>query len=43
VAADRVDLRDESDVGARVESLDGGAHARAPGADDEDVVRRFHR
>jgi hypothetical protein len=38
-----MDLRDEGDVGARVESLDGRAHAGAAGTDDEDVVLRFHR
>ena len=43
VAADRVDLRDERDVGARVVGLDRRAHAGAAGADDEDVVLRFHR
>src|SRR5207253_7909350 len=42
VAPDRVDLREESDVGARVVRLDGCAHAGAAGADDEDVVLRFH-
>src|SRR5262249_45754424 len=43
VAADGVDLREERDVGACVEGLDGCAHACATGADDEDVVLRFHR
>ena len=42
VAARRVDLRDERDVGARVERLDGGAHTRAAGPDDEHVVLRVH-
>jgi hypothetical protein len=37
-----VDLREESDVCALVVCLDGGAHASAPGAYDEHVVRRFH-
>ena len=43
VAADRVDLREKRDVGAEIVSLDRGTHARAPGADDEHVVRCFHR
>ena len=43
VAPSGMDLGDDGDVGARVERLDGGAHARAAGADDEDVVLRFHR
>ena len=43
VAAGRVQLRDHADVGARVVGLDGRAHACAAGADDEHVVRRFHR
>ena len=43
VAARRVDLRDERDVGARVVRLDGRAHARAAGPDDEHVVLGFHR
>ena len=43
VAARRVELRDDADVGARVERLDRGAHACAAGADDEHVVLRFHR
>jgi hypothetical protein len=38
-----MDLGDERDVGARVEGLDGRAHAGATGTDDEDVVLRFHR
>ena len=42
VAANRVDLGDERDVGAGVECLDRGAHARAAGADDEHVVLRVH-
>ena len=42
VAADRMDLRDERDVRARVVCLDGGAHAGAAGADDQHVVLRFH-
>ena len=32
----------DADVGAGVVRLDGGAHACAAGADDQDVVRRFH-
>ena len=43
VAAGRMDLRDERDVGARVMRLDGRAHARAAGPDDEHIVLRFHR
>ena len=43
VAARRMDLRDERDVGARVVRLDGRAHPRAAGPDDEHVVLRFHR
>ena len=42
VAAGRVELRDHADVGACVVGLDGRAHAGAAGADDQDVVRRFH-
>jgi hypothetical protein len=42
VAAHRMDLRDQRDVGACVECLDGGAHPGAAGADDEDVVLRLH-
>jgi len=42
VAAHGMDLRDQRDVGARVMSLDGCAHAGATGADDEDVVLGFH-
>ena len=43
VAADGMDLRDERDVGARVVRLDGRAHARAAGPDNEHVVLGFHR
>ena len=43
VAADRMDLREKRDVGAEIVGLDRGAHAGAPGADDEHVVRCFHR
>ena len=43
VAPGRMDLGDDGDVDARVECLDGGAHTGATGADDEDVVLRFHR
>src|SRR5205085_2642172 len=42
VAARRMDLRDESDVGPCVERLDRGAHARAAGTDDQDVVLGLH-
>ena len=42
VAADRVDLRDDGDVGADVECLDGRAHTGAARADDDDVVLRLH-
>ena len=42
VAARRVELRDDGDVGAGVERLDRGAHPGAPGADHEYVVRRLH-
>ena len=42
VAADRMDLREKRDVRAEIVSLDRGAHAGAPGADDEHVVRCFH-
>ena len=42
VAANRMDLREERDVRARVMGLDGRAHARAAGPDDEHVVYGFH-
>src|SRR6266496_2236559 len=42
VAADRVDLGEESDVGTCVESLDRGAHSCAAGTDDQHVVLRLH-
>jgi hypothetical protein len=42
VAADRVDLREESYVSAEIESLDGRAHSRAAGAYHEDVVLGLH-
>jgi hypothetical protein len=42
VASDGVDLREKRDVGARVVRLDRRPHARAAGADDEDVVLRLH-
>ena len=42
VAARRVQLRDHRDLRASIVSLDGCAHAGAPGADDEDVVGRLH-
>ena len=38
-----MDLRDERDVGARIVRLDGRAHPRAAGPDNEHVVLRFHR
>jgi hypothetical protein len=37
-----VDLREKGDVGARIERLDGCAHARAARTDDEDVVPGLH-
>ena len=43
VAAGRVELRDDRDVGTRVVSLDRGAHTSAAGADHEYVVLRVHR
>jgi hypothetical protein len=43
MAADRMDLREKRDVGAEIVGLDRGAHAGAPGADDEHVVRCFHQ
>jgi hypothetical protein len=42
MAARRVNLRDERDVGARVVRLDRGPHTGAAGTDDQDVVLRFH-
>ena len=42
MAAGRMQLRDDGDVGSGVERLDRRAHARATGADHEDIVRRFH-
>src|SRR5580765_783114 len=42
MAADRMDLRKQRDIGARVVRLDGRAHARAAGADDEDIVLGLH-
>ena len=42
MAARRVQLRDHADVRACVVGLDGCAHARAAGADDQDVVGCFH-
>ncbi len=38
VAPRGVQLRDDADVRARVEGLDGGTHAGAAGPDDDDVV-----
>ena len=43
VAAGRVELRDDRDVGAGIVSLDRGAHACATRADHEYVVLRVHR
>ena len=43
VAADRMDLREERDVGAEIVCLDRGAHPGAPGADNQDVVCGFHQ
>jgi hypothetical protein len=37
-----VNLREKRHVGARIERLDGRAHARAARTDDEDVVLGFH-
>ncbi len=42
VTARRMQLRDHGDLRAPVVRLDGGTHAGAPGADDEDVVGRLH-
>jgi hypothetical protein len=42
VAANRVDLGEEHDVGAEIEGLDGRAHSRAAGAYHEDVVLGLH-
>ena len=42
MAAGRMELRDDADVGARVVGLDRRAHTCAAGADDEHVVRCFH-
>jgi hypothetical protein len=39
MAAGRMQLGDQGDVGARVVRLDGGAHTGATGAYDEHVVR----
>ena len=41
VAPRRMQLRDDGDLRAPVVRLDGGTHAGAPGADDEDVVGRL--
>jgi hypothetical protein len=38
-----MDLRDERNVRARIVRLDGRAHSRAAGSDNEHVVLRFHR
>jgi hypothetical protein len=37
-----VDLREQRNVGARIERLDRRAHPRAASPDDEDVVLRLH-
>ena len=42
VAADRMDLREQRYVGARIVRLDGRAHTRAAGTDDEDIVLGLH-
>ncbi len=42
VAARRVQLRDDADVGARIVRLDGGAHPGTAGTDHDYVVRRLH-
>ena len=42
VASNRVDLRQERDIGSLVERLDRGAHTSAARTDDQDVVRRLH-
>jgi hypothetical protein len=42
MAARRVELRDDAHVGSGVEGLDGGAHPRAAGPDDHDVVHGIH-
>jgi hypothetical protein len=42
VAANGMDLREQGHVGARIVRLDGRAHARAAGADDENVVLGLH-
>ena len=42
MAARRVDLREQRDIGAGIERLDRCAHTGTTGADDENVVRRFH-
>ena len=42
VAANGMDLGEQRDVGARIVRLDGRAHARAAGTDDEDVVLGLH-
>jgi hypothetical protein len=43
VAAGRVELRDDRDIGAGVVSLDRSAHPCAPGPDHEYVVLRVHQ
>ena len=42
MAAGRVELRDDADVGAGVVRLDRRPHAGATRADDEHIVLRFH-
>ncbi len=42
VAPDGMDLRDQRDIGACVVRLDGRAHARAAGSDDQHIVLGLH-
>jgi hypothetical protein len=42
VAASRMELGDDRHVGARIVRLDGRAHSRAAGTDDEDIVLGLH-
>src|SRR3977135_656444 len=42
MASSRMKLRDDGDIRARVERLDGRAHARAARANDQYVVGRIH-
>ncbi len=43
MASNRMDLRDQRDVGARIVRFDGRPHSRAACPDNEHVVLRFHR